>query len=91
MEFILEEDITEINLCALHAENRNTEQMLVSLAAMAIRCDSLKECNSKLKEFGPSNFKKDRIKVKLRHGQETEITRSNLKIASMSGMLTCFS
>ena len=52
---------------------------------MAIQCNSLQECNAKLKEFGPANFKKDRIKVKLRQGQETEISRGNLKIASMSG------
>ena len=85
LEFVLEEDLTEINLCALHAENRNTEQVLISLGVMAIQCNSLQECNAKLKEFGPANFKKDRIKVKLRQGQETEISRGNLKIASMSG------
>ena len=68
-----------------HAENRNTEQILVSVAIMALQCNSLPECNAALKEYGPSNFKKDRIKIKLRQGQETEVTRSNLKIASMSG------
>ena len=85
LEFLLEEDITEINLCALHAENRMTEQLLVSIAMMAHGCNSLKECNSSLKQYGPANSKKDRVKLKMREGQETAATRSNFKIASMSG------
>ena len=72
LEFVLEEDIIGINLCALHAENRNTEQLLVSLGFFAHQCGSLKDCNVALKQYGPSNFKKDRIKVKTHAGQETD-------------------
>ena len=81
----MEEDITDINLCAVHAENRMTEAILLSVATMAHTCNSLPELNAALKPYGPANFKKDRIKVKLRPGQESELTRSNFKIASMTG------
>ena len=86
LEFILEEDLTNINLCALHMENRNTEQFLRSLGLLAHEINSLKECNVSLKQFGPKNFTKDRIKIKPGPDQQTGITRSNIKIASMSGM-----
>ena len=38
------------DLCALHCELRNTEQLLSSLGLTAHRCRSLKECNKVLAE-----------------------------------------
>ena len=57
-----------------------------AMGVMAHSINSLKECNAALKPYGPANFKKDRITVKTRPGQETEVTRSNFKLASMSGL-----
>ena len=34
-----------MNLCALHCELRNTEQLLISLGMFAYDCGSLKDCN----------------------------------------------
>ena len=78
--------MTNVNLCELHMENRNTEQVLKSLGLMAYQISSIKECNNSLSSYGPKSFTKDRIKIKPVPGQETEITRNNIKIASMSGM-----
>lgn len=64
---------------------RNTEQMLKSVGLIANQIGSLQECNEKLSNFGPSNFKGDRISVTLRQGQQTAAERNNISIASFSG------
>ena len=46
-------EVGDVNLCALHCELRNTEQLLVSLGLTTYKCQSLKECNSVLAEYGP--------------------------------------
>lgn len=38
LEFLLEEDLSSINLCALHCELRNTYQLLASLGCMPTKC-----------------------------------------------------
>ena len=74
-----------LSLCALHCEMRNTEEMLKSVGLLAYEIGSLPECNAKLSDYGPSNFKADRITVKLRPGQETAPGRNNVSFASCSG------
>ena len=74
-------------LCALHCEMRNTEQMLKSVGLIAHQIGSLQECNEKLSNFGPSNFKGDRISVTLRQGQQTAADRNNISVASFFGEL----
>ena len=64
---------------------RNTEQVLKSVGLLAYEIGSLPECNAKLSEYGPSNFKENRITVKLRPGQQTAPGRNNVSCASCSG------
>ena len=68
-------EVSDVNLCALHCELRNTEQLLASLGLTAHRCGSLKECNLVLSEYGPETMVKDRIVVKLKEGQQTEVDK----------------
>ena len=42
LEFLLEEELSNIQLCALHMEMRNTEQLLGSIGLVAYRNDCLK-------------------------------------------------
>ena len=60
MLFLLEEELCDVNLCALHCELRNTEQLLISLGMFAYDCGSLKDCNYALSEYGPDNMKGER-------------------------------
>ena len=85
LDFLLEEEISHINLCALHCEMRNTEQVIGSVGLMSYQCGALKELNNKLSELGPGTFKDNYVKIKERKGQETCIDRSNVKVSSMSG------
>lgn len=87
LTFLLEEDLSSINLCALHCELRNTEQLLTSLGLFAYQVGSLPECNDELSQYGPENFN-SRITVKLKEGQETAVEKHNIKVASFSGKYT---
>ena len=82
---LLDEDLTSMCLCALHCEMRNTEQLLKSVGLLAHEIYSLAECNKALKKYGRENFKGDRITVKLRTGQQTAASRSNISLSSFSG------
>ena len=64
---------------------RNTEQLLKSVGLLAYEIGSLHECNEKLSEYGPANFKADHIAVKLRPGQQTAPGRNNVSFSSCSG------
>lgn len=78
-----------MNLCALHCELRNTEQLLSSLGMFAYECGSFKDCNAVSAEYGPDSMKeRDRIVVKTKPGQESAIERHNIQVVSFSG--TCF-
>ena len=46
LEFLLEEDLLSINLCALQCELRNTEQLLSSLGLFSYEVGSCDECNA---------------------------------------------
>ncbi|CAH3183891.1 unnamed protein product [Porites lobata] len=46
LEFLLEEDLLSINLCALQCELRNTEQLLSSLGLFSYEVGSRDECNA---------------------------------------------
>lgn len=84
--FLLEEELCDVNLCTLHCELRNTEQLLCSLGMFAYECGSLKNCNAVLAEYGPDSMKgRDRIVVKTKPGQESGIERHNIQVLSFSG------
>ena len=87
LTFLLEEDLSSVNLCALHCELRNTEQLLSSLGLFAYKVGSLPECNEELSQYGPENFN-SQITVKLKEGQETAVEKHNIKVASFSGKYT---
>ena len=70
LEFLLKEDLSSINLCALHCELRNTDELLSSLGLFSYKVGSLDECNAELANYGPENFS-SRIMVKMKEGQET--------------------
>ena len=85
--FLLEEELSDVNLCALHCELRNTEQLLSSLGMFAFQCGSLKNCNDVLAKYGPDSMKeRDRIVVKTKPGQESAIERHNIQVVSFSGI-----
>ena len=84
--FLLDEELTNVCLCALHSEMRDTEQLLGSLGLFAYRCNSLKECNEAISNYGPEISRgHDRITVKLCQGQQTAVTKNNISVASFSG------
>ena len=90
LNFLLEEDLTSINLCSLHCEMRNCEQLLGSLGLFAYRVGTLDKLNEALSEYGPENCRGfPRVTIKERKGQQTEIDRKNIKVASFSGMMSC--
>ena len=86
--FLLEEDLSNINLCSLHCEMRNCEQLLGSLGLFAHRVGSLDALNQALSDHGPESCKGfPRVTVKQKPGQQTDVERSNIKVASFSGFL----
>ena len=86
LTFLLDEELTNVTLCALHSEMRNTEQLLGSLGLFAYRCGSLEECNEAISHYGPELSRgHDRISVKLRQGQQTAVSKNNISVASFSG------
>ena len=86
LTFLLEEDLSNINLCSLHCEMRNCEQLLGSLGLFAHRVGSLDELNQALSDHGPESCKGfARVTVKQKPGQQTDVERSNIKVASFSG------
>lgn len=69
---------------------RNIEQLLGSLGLFAYKCDALDECNEVLSNYGPENSRKyNRVTVKETKGQTTEVTKSNISVASFSGNTLC--
>jgi hypothetical protein len=67
---------------------RNTEQLLGSLGLFANSVGCLQNCNDALSMYGPENTRgMNRIKVQLRPGQMTEVSKANIKVSSMSGIL----
>ena len=84
--FLLEEDLSHINLCSLHCEMCNTEQLLGSLGLSAYRVGCLHLLNAALSSYGAESQQDfSRIKVKKKPGQQTGIERANIKVASFSG------
>ena len=62
--FLLDQELTSIQLCALHMEMRNTKQLLASIGFLAYKLDSIPQANTALKNYGPESFHGDRITVK---------------------------
>mgnify|MGYP001800086839 CR=1 FL=1 len=88
LNFLLEEDLSSINLCSLHCEMRNCEQLLGSLGLFAYRVGTLGNLNTALSAYGPENCRSfSRITVKERKGQQTAIDRQNIHVASFSGKM----
>ena len=85
LEFLLEVEISDVCLCSLHCEMRNTEQIIGSIGLYAYECGSLDTLNKKLSELGPSNFKRDYVTIKETKNQKTKITKSNIRVSSFSG------
>ena len=83
--FLLDEELSSIQLCALHMEMRNTEQLLASIGLIAYKVDSLQEANSALKPYGPESYHGDRITVKKKADQQSAISKNNIHVSSMSG------
>lgn len=88
--FLLEEELSSIQLCALHMEMRNTEQLLASVGLLAYKIDSLKEANNALKYYGPESFHGDRLTVKTKSEQQSAISRHNVRSVQF-GLLKCIS
>lgn len=90
LEFLLEEDLSHINLCALHCEMRNLEQLLGSLGLFSYRVGTLDKLNEELAKYGPETSQSfQRIKIKKKPGQETLVEKHNIKVASFSGEFYC--
>ena len=79
-----------VNLCALHCEMRNTEQILGSLGLLAYKIGSLPSLNEKLSELGPRTMKKNFIRVKEQRNVNLEVNKSHVKVASTSGEFDLF-
>lgn len=84
LTFILEEELSSINICALHCELRNTEHLVAGLGLQCYKIGTLKQCNQVLANYGPETTG-DRIAVKKKEGQQTAITKSNITVKSFSG------
>ncbi|XP_068738440.1 uncharacterized protein [Montipora capricornis] len=80
-----EEELSSVQLCALHMEMRNTEQLLCSIGLVAYKIDSLKDANNALRSYGSESFKGERLTVQKKAGQQTEIGKHNIHVSSMSG------
>ena len=86
LNFLLEEDLRNVNLCSLHCEMRNCEQLLDSLGLFAYRVGNLELLNDPLSEYGPENCTGyPRVTIKERKGQTTAIERQKINVASLSG------
>ena len=82
----MEEDLSHVNLCSLHCEMRNCEQLLGSLGLFAYRVGTLDLLNEALSGYGPENCRGyPRVTVKERKGQTTAIEKQNIHVASFSG------
>jgi len=81
---LLDENLLSMSLCALHCEMRNTEQILKNVGLLKHQIGSLQECSEKLSQYGPSNFKGERITVKLKQRQQLAPERNNISVYSFS-------
>lgn len=89
LEFVLDEESSHIQLCSLHQEMRNTEQLLGSLGLFAHRIGTLKTCNEAVSVYCPENTRCfDHIRAKFHTGQQTAVTQSNIRVSSMSGEIS---
>ncbi|KAK3738201.1 hypothetical protein QZH41_012782, partial [Actinostola sp. cb2023] len=85
LTFLLNEDMSSINICALHCELRNMEHLLASLGLLSYEIGSLKECNKVLASYGPQTFKGDRITIKTKPGQLSAVQKHNVQVCSFTG------
>ena len=88
LEFLLDEELNSIQLCALHMEMRNTEQLLGSIGLRAYQIDALQDANNALRSYGPESFKGDRLTIQKKAGQQTAVAKHNIHVSSMSGVYT---
>ena len=82
LTLLLNEDIDSVNLCALHCEMRNTEQVL---GLYAYKIGTLDCLNAMLAELGPKSMKKKFVRVKADRNKNLEVTKNDIKVASTSG------
>ena len=76
--------LLDFNVCTLHCELRNTEELLSSLGLFSYKVGSLDECNAELANYGPENFS-SRITMKMKEGQEIPVEKHNIQVSSFSG------
>ena len=86
LEFLLDKELSSIQFCSLHMELHNTEQLLGSVGLVAYKIDLLQDANKALRSSGPESFKGDRLTVQKKAGQQTEISKQNIHVSSMSGV-----
>lgn len=79
LEFLPEEKLSSTQLCALHMEMRNTEQLLGSTELVAYKIDALRS-------YGPESLKGDRLTVQKKAGQQKAVGKHNIHVSSMAGM-----
>ena len=82
---LLDEEISSVNLCALHCKIRNTEQFLGSLGLFAYKIGSLDSLNALLSELGPNSMKKNLIRLKEARNNNMAVIREHINVASLSG------
>lgn len=88
LQFLLEEDLSHINLCSLHCEMRNCEQLLGSLGLFVHRVGSLDELNQALSEHGPESC---RLRLSTCYSEtETWTADSNIEEKHKSGIFFWF-
>ena len=88
LQFLREEDLSSANLCSLHWEMRNCEQLLGSLGSFAHCIGSRDELNQALSDHGRESCKGfPRVTIKGKPGHQAPIERNNIKVASFSGIV----
>ena len=85
LTLLLDEEIHSVNLCALHCEMKNTEQILGSLGLYACKIGTLDSLNTMLAELGPKSMKENFIRIKSDRNKYLEVTKNHIKVASISG------
>lgn len=86
--FLLDDELSSIQLCALHMEMRYTELLLASIGLIAHKIDSLRETNNALRSYGRESFHGDHITVKKKAEQQSAVTRHNTCVSSMPDKCT---
>ena len=72
--------MTSVNLCALHCDMRNTDQLLGSLGLFAYKIGSLENFNKVLRELGPAAMKKDFKRLRERRNMDLAVNKNHITV-----------